>query len=111
MVWKPALAKAGVIPAAGRDASGRLQYTGARQDGMHALRHWYASALLDAGVSLAGIMEFMGHSRKGKPVTLGVYGHVTPETFQQARDAIDRNLFRLRPVRSIGTRTELRASR
>lgn len=76
-----------------------------------ALRHWYASALLlDAGVSLAGIMEFMGHSREGKPVTLGVYGHVTPETFQQARDAIDRNLFRLRPVRSIGTRTERRAS-
>jgi hypothetical protein len=56
-------------------------------------------------------MEFMGHSKKGLPVTLGVYGHVTEETFEQAREAIDRTLFRLRPVAEPGgTVTELRAA-
>jgi len=48
--------------------------------------------------------------KKGLPVTLGVYGHVTEETFEQAREAIDRTLFRLRPVESSGTVTELRVA-
>ena len=67
---------------------------------MHALRHWFATTLGDAGVSLAGVMDFMGHSRKaaGLPVTLGVYSHVTEETYEAARTAVDRSLFRLRPV-------------
>ena len=60
---------------------------------------------------LIGVMEFMGHSRKGLPVTLGVYGHVTEETFEQARQAIDATLFRLRPVASSGTVAELRRAR
>lgn len=58
-----------------------------------------------------GVIEFVGHSRKGLPVTLGVYGHVTEETFELARQAVDRTLFRLRPVESAGTVTELRAAR
>lgn len=41
--WKPALALAGLIPSA-RDG----KYQSAREHGMHALRHFYASVLLDA---------------------------------------------------------------
>lgn len=105
-VWRPALSRAGIIPPPVRDARGIRRYKGAsRQNGQHALRHFYSTSLLDAGVSLAGVMEFMGHSRRGKPITLGVYGHVTEETFEAARVAIDRRLFKLR---SAGTVTELR---
>lgn len=95
-VWKPALSRAGIIPPAVKDKRGIHRYMGGdRSNGMHALRHFYSTTLLDAGVSLAGVMEFMGHSREGKPITLGTYGHVTEETFEQARQAVDRTLFRL----------------
>jgi integrase len=102
-VWKPALVAAGLMPAPGAGGSWE-----AREFGMHALRHWYSTTLQDAGVSLAGVMEFMGHSRKSMPLAVGVYGHVTPETVEAARNAIDRSLFRLRIAASDGTVTELR---
>jgi len=111
-VWKPALSRAGIIPPPVKDKRGIHRYRGgARTDGMHALRHFYSTTLLDSGVSLAGVMEFMGHSRKGKVVTLSVYGHVTDETFEQARQAVDSVLFRLRPVAAAGTVAELRRAR
>jgi integrase len=116
-VWKPACVKAGVIPPpAKRPGRGRrLRYEVAREDGTHALRHYLATALLDAGVSLAGVMEFLGHSKKGKPITLGVYAHVTEETYDKARKAIDKSLFRLRAVKdrseSDGTVAELAVNR
>lgn len=43
--WKPALAVAGLISDAGSDG----KYESAREHGMHALRHFYASVRLDAG--------------------------------------------------------------
>lgn len=115
LVWKTALARAGVIPPPTNNDRGALVYADSRDDGMHALRHWFATTLGDAGVSLAGVMEFLGHSRKGSrlPVTLGVYSHVTEETYEAARNAIDRSLFRLRTVQdqsSDGTETEQAAS-
>jgi integrase len=112
-VWKPALSRAGVIPAAVPDGRGIRRYRGGsgKGNGMHALRHYYSTTLQNAAVPLVGVMEFMGHSRKGMPVTLGVYGHVTDETFELARAAIDRTLFRLRPVEPAGTVTELRSAR
>ncbi len=109
VIWKPALAGAGVIPPGKKDGRGILRYEAAREDGMHALRHWFITTLMDAGVSLGGIMDFVGHSKKRAPITVGVYTHATPETFEAARDAIDRSLFRLRAVqdhRSDGTETE-----
>lgn len=110
-VWLRALAAAGVIEADPDLKEGARIEGGSGGNGTHALRHFYSTTLQDAGVSLAGVMEFMGHSKKGLPVTLGVYGHVTEETFEQARDAVDRTLFRLRPVDSGGTVTELKAAR
>jgi integrase len=109
-VWKPALAAAGVIPQPSRDGRRELRYAAAPHDGQHAARHFFSVTLQDGGVSLAGVMDFMGHSRRAKVVTVAVYGHVTEETFAQARAVIDAKLFRLRAVESgsSGTVTELR---
>jgi integrase len=111
-VWKPALSRAGIAPEPARDKWGVLRYSsGSRENGMHALRHFYSTALGDGGVSPAGVTAFMGHSPKALPVTFRVYGHVTEETFEQARAAVDQRLFRIRPAQSPGTVTELRAAR
>lgn len=112
-VWKPALSRAGVIPPPVKDAKGILRYPvgDAGDAGMHALRHYYETALDTGGVPLAGMMDFMGHSRKGKVITIAVYSHVTEETFEHARRVIDQGLFRLRPVKAAGTVAELRAAR
>ncbi|MFB8248341.1 hypothetical protein ACFC5X_25290 [Streptomyces sp. NPDC055952] len=46
-VWRPALRAASVET--GRD------------NGMHALRHFYTSVLLDAGESIKALSEYLGH--------------------------------------------------
>jgi integrase len=109
-VWKPALVMAGVIPEPERGPRGGAgRYQVSADDGTHALRHYYVTTLLDNGVSLAAVMDFAGHSKRGAPVTLGVYGHTTEDSFAAARAAIDRSLFPLRAVQdhqSDGTGTE-----
>lgn len=111
-VWNAALSRAGLAPEPERAASRGLRYaSGGRENGMHALRHFYSTALQDAGVPVIGVTDFMGHSRQRLPITFRVYGHVTEETFEQARAAIDRALFRLRPVEPRGAVTEFRAAR
>ncbi|MFF3060658.1 tyrosine-type recombinase/integrase [Streptomyces sp. NPDC057909] len=82
--WKPALAAAGLIPEA-VDENGK--YESAREHGMHALRHFYASALLDAGENIKAVSEYMGHSDPG--LTLRVYSHLMPDSRERARRAID----------------------
>ncbi|GAA2602607.1 hypothetical protein GCM10010304_59530 [Streptomyces roseoviolaceus] len=59
--WKPALAVAGLIT----EVDGDGRYESAREHGMHALRHFYASALLDAGESIKAVSEYMGHAIPG----------------------------------------------
>jgi integrase len=112
-VWKPALSRLGIIPKPERGKGRALIYRvhGDKHNGMHAPRHVYNQMLDNGGVSLAGLMEFMGHSRKGRGITIGVYGNVTEETFEAARQAVDQRLFKLRPVASTGTVTELRQAR
>lgn len=110
-VWLPALAAAGVIPE--RVKVGRnYRYAGGagKDNGLHALRHVYSTILQDARISPKGVTEFMGHSEKSLPVTFRIYGHVTEETFEQARQAVDSKLFRLRTVKPDGTVTELRSA-
>lgn len=109
-VWKPALAAAGVIGEPERGPRGGVRaYESGPDDTTHTLRHFYVTTLLDGGVSLAAVMDFAGHSKRGAPVTLGVYGHTTEESFAAARSVIDRALFPLRIVQdqqSGGTQTE-----
>lgn len=58
-----------------------------RADGMHALRHFYASTLLAQGVSIKELAEYLGHSDPG--FTLRTYTHLVPSSFERARLAIE----------------------
>lgn len=72
-VWKPALEAAGVAPT--------------RSNGMHALRHYYASVLLDAGESVRALAEYLGHADPG--FTLRTYTHLMPASEDRTRRAVD----------------------
>ncbi|KWT63131.1 integrase [Streptomyces albus subsp. albus] len=81
-VWKPALAFAGVIPP--RQPGER--YAAAPDDGMHALRHFYASVLLDGGESIKALSVYLGHSDPG--FTLRIYTHLLPSSEERTRAAV-----------------------
>ena len=86
--WKRALAMAGVIPVPERGQP----YAESRENGMHALRHFYASVLLDAGESIKALAEYLGHSDPG--LTLRVYAHLMPSSQERTRKAVSA-IFRL----------------
>ena len=79
--WHPALVAAGVEPS--------------RATGMHALRHFYASVLIDAGESVKTVAEYLGHADPG--FTLRVYAHLFPSAEDRARRAVD-DVFRPAPA-------------
>ncbi|MFD3752038.1 tyrosine-type recombinase/integrase [Streptomyces cyaneofuscatus] len=81
-VWKPALAHAGVITP--REPGKR--YAAAPDDGMHALRHFYASVVLEAGGSIKALSTYLGHSDPG--FTLRIYTHLLPSSDEKARAAM-----------------------
>ncbi|GAA1294145.1 tyrosine-type recombinase/integrase [Streptomyces javensis] len=54
---------------------------------MHALRHAYASVLLDAGESVKALSEYLGHSDPG--FTLRTYTHLLLSSEARTRKAID----------------------
>jgi len=58
-----------------------------RADGMHALRHFYASALLAQGMSIKELAKYLGHSDPG--FTLRTYTHLVPSSYERARLAIE----------------------
>ena len=72
-VWKPALVDAGIAVS--------------RRNGMHMLRHTYASMQLEAGTSIRALAEYLGHHDPG--FTLRTYTHLTPASDDRARGAID----------------------
>jgi len=72
-VWKPALKATGIEDS--------------RQNGMHVLRHTYASVLLDAGESVNALAAYLGHSDPG--FTLRTYTHLLPSSEDRTRQAID----------------------
>lgn len=72
-LWKQALTAAGVEPT--------------RDNGSHALRHFYASTLLDAGESVKAVSEYLGHADAG--FTLRTYTHLMPSSEERTRRAVD----------------------
>ena len=72
--WRPAFSRAGFAYVEGHD-------------GMHALRHFYASTLLARGVTVKELAEYLGHSDPG--FTLRTYTHLLPSSHEQARRAVD----------------------
>ncbi len=52
---------------------------------VHSLRHAYATHLLEAGVSLRQIQEWLGHS---SPTTTTIYAHLTAQSVQVAARAV-----------------------
>ncbi|SHN35240.1 tyrosine-type recombinase/integrase [Cryptosporangium aurantiacum] len=57
-------------------------------NGMHALRHFYASVLLDAGESIKALSEYLGHADPG--FTLRTYTHLMPASEARTRAAVDK---------------------
>lgn len=96
--WKPALAAAGIIP----DAVEGERYASAREHGMHALRHFYASTLLDAGENIKALSHYLGHADAG--FTLRTYTHLMPSSEQRTRKAVD-GLYKARPNEDHGPQT------
>ncbi|MEU3492210.1 site-specific integrase [Kitasatospora cineracea] len=82
-LWKPALAAGGVIPV----PLPGLGHARAPRDGMHALRHFYASVLLDAGENIKALSEYLGHADAS--ITLRTYTHLMPSSPDRTRRAVD----------------------
>lgn len=54
---------------------------------MHALRHHYASVLLDAGETVVALSSYLGHHDPG--FTLRTYTHLMPTSEGRTRKAVD----------------------
>jgi integrase len=72
-VWKPAAVKAGLIPEPKKDKRGRLRYATTRKEGIHQLRHYFASVMLAGGVFIKELAEYLGHADPA--FTLRVYAN------------------------------------
>jgi integrase len=82
-VWRPAFKRAG------------LEYRN-QEDGMHGLRHLYASSQLENGVSIKALSANLGHNDPG--FTLRTYTHLMPSSHDKSRKAAD-SLFKPKRAR------------
>ena len=72
-VWRPAVKEAAVEQS--------------RDDGCQALRHFFASVLLDAGESIKAVSDYLGQSDPG--FTLRTYTHLMPNSTERTKRAVD----------------------
>jgi integrase len=78
IIWKPSITSLGI------DAS-------VRGNGLHRMRHTFASEMLSEGEDIASLAEWMGHSNA--TTTLRVYAHFMPKKEDRTRARMD-NAFR-----------------
>ncbi|GAA2832367.1 tyrosine-type recombinase/integrase [Crossiella cryophila] len=69
--WQPAFANAG------------LDFVTGDEDGMHQMRHLFASYMLTQGVSIKELAAYLGHTSEA--FTLKTYVHLMPSSHQRAR--------------------------
>ncbi|MFD9621838.1 tyrosine-type recombinase/integrase [Streptomyces virginiae] len=72
-VWKTALRESGVPVI--------------RANMMHTMRHFFASVLLEAGVTIKALAEYLGHTDVG--FTLNTYCHLLPSSHDRMKQAVD----------------------
>jgi integrase len=72
-LWKPALKRAGLEPL--------------RENGSHALRHFYASTALHEGESIKALSEYLGHADPG--FTLRTYTHLVEDSSERTKRAVN----------------------
>src|SRR6185437_11488417 len=65
----------------------------ARKEGIHQLRHYYASVMLAGGVSIKELAEYLGHADPA--FTLRVYAHLLPSSHDRARTVINERFTRM----------------
>jgi site-specific recombinase XerD len=64
-----------------------LRESGVSKDAtVHTLRHSYATHLLEAGINLRIIQEYLGHA---SPTTTAIYTHLTSASEMQAVEKIN----------------------
>ncbi|MGH3934864.1 MAG: tyrosine-type recombinase/integrase [Pseudonocardiaceae bacterium] len=73
-IWRPAAKAAGLPP----------------RTGLHALRHFYASALIAHGENFKTVQKRLGHSSAA--ITLDTYTHLWPDSDDRTRQAVERAL-------------------
>jgi integrase len=95
--WKPALATAGLIPAAkvtyvppkrGKNPWRKETWEMPREYGFHVLRHTFASVVLAAGETITQLAAWLGHYDPA--FTLRTYVHFMPKSGSRGRAAIGR---------------------
>lgn len=72
-LWRPSLARAGVPDL--------------RENGCHALRHFFASTALHEGETIRAVSEYLGHADPG--FTLRTYTHLMEGSSERTKRAID----------------------
>ena len=94
--WKPALARAGVIPepeteyvqANGKKPWARKEWNMPREDGFHVTRHTFASIVLHEGETITQLAAWLGHTDPA--FTLRTYTHFMPKSGTMAIAALGR---------------------
>lgn len=84
-VWKPALAAVGIIKPLDTDKPGR-RWEKSRDKMLHALRHLYASMLIEAGVDVYTVADRLGHADPA--FTLRKYVHRVASAGRKVRRAV-----------------------
>jgi integrase len=76
-----------------KDKRSRRRYVTTRKEGIHQLRHYYASASFAGVVSIKELAEYLGHCDPA--FTPRVYAHMLPCSHDRARAVISERFTRV----------------